>query len=79
MILKMFERFIKKKQSFHVIAKTLTNYDNSFNKNKCIINSKKDQKKISKINGRVKKSQLEKSKKQLENFVFVSSRRSLIV
>ena len=42
MILKMFERFIKK-QSFHVIEKTLTNYDNSFNKNKCIINSKKDQ------------------------------------
>ena len=76
MILKMFERFIKK-QSFHVIAKTLTNYDNSFNKIQRKI--KEGSKKISKINGRVKKSQLEKSKKQLENFVFVSSRRSLIV
>ena len=72
----MFERFIKK-QSFHVIAKTLTNYDNSFNKIQRKI--KEGSKKISKINGRVKKSQLEKSKKQLENFVFVSSRRSLIV
>ena len=60
MILKMFERFIKK-QSFHVIAKTLTNYDNSFNKNKCIINSKKEQmynkwKSEKKSTGKIKKA-----------------------
>ena len=75
MILNMFEGFIKK-QSFHVIAKTLTMIIHLI---KFKEKSKKDQKKISKINGRVKKSQLEKSKKQLEKFVFVSSRRSLIV
>ena len=75
MILKIFERFIKKKQ-LSCNSKNI-NYDNSFNKIQRKI--KEGSKKISKINGRVKKSQLEKSKKQLENFVFVSSRRSLIV